>query len=306
VENEAPTDPVTEVSIDDRIRNYLASEESGGADVEDEVSQEAQPEEAPGEEPQTEPEQEYDEIKWNGETKRLTRAEIRELAEKGFDYTQKTTTLAEQRRALEAQQQQVEQSLAMQAAQLDALAEVRSLDSRLQAFKDVDWVSLADQDPVQYLKLNQTYRDLKESRDTKVSEFQNAAVQIQQQQAQRQSEYLARERESLISKIPEFGKDAQATQTKLKEYLSSSGFKPEEIGSVSDHRAVVMAWKAMQYDALQSKKVETTKKVADLPKVVKPGASNPKAAQEASKQNQLRQQLRKTGKIPPGLLSRFV
>jgi hypothetical protein len=310
VEDTLQTDPSPEVSIDDRLSRFLDSSDEGSEPEAEASSQESQPqaeEAAPAAEEPAAAEEPTEEIKWNGEIRRLTKAELRDLAEKGFDYTQKTTSLAEQRRAFEAQQQQAEQLLAAQLGSIDQLSEIRALDNRIAAFKDTNWIELADQDPVQYLKLNQAYRDLKEAREAKVSEFQQAQQFVQQQKAQSQAEYLAKEKDRLTNAIPEFGKDFKGTSEKLKSYLTENGFKAEEVGGVSDHRALVLAWKAMQFDALKAKAAETTKKVADLPKVVKPGAApQSKTAQQSADYQKLRQQLKKTGKAPPGLMERFL
>ncbi len=54
-------------------------------------------------EPTTEPDGEEPEkytIKWQGQDKEVTQAELLDLAQKGFDYTQKTQTLAEERNRL--------------------------------------------------------------------------------------------------------------------------------------------------------------------------------------------------------------
>ena len=53
-------------------------------------------------------------IRWNGEERKLSKAELIEQAQKGFDYTQKTQEVAEQRKAHEAERQAFEQQRALQ------------------------------------------------------------------------------------------------------------------------------------------------------------------------------------------------
>lgn len=319
--SEELTQAAAPVSISERFSNYVARDSDPPLN-EDGTVPEAQPEQAQDEPEQVasdlpegeaaagddEPEEiEYVEFVHNGETKRLPKEEAIALARQGFDYTQKTQTLADQRKAFEAEVARQQQSFALQNQQIETIAEIKALDGQLAQFKDVNWHQLAENDPVDYLKLNQTYRDLKEARESKVSAFQGALQQHQQMQQQTQQEYLTKQSAELARLIPDFaGEKSAASKAKLREYLAKTGYKADEISGVADARTVSLAWKAMQYDALMSAKAEASKKVQNLPKVVKPGVQNTKGQQDATSYKQLRQQLKKTGKPPKGLFSRFV
>jgi hypothetical protein len=112
------------------------------------------------------------------------------------------------------------------------------------------------------------------------AELQQAQQELQQINGQRQQEHatalkshMEQQQEQLLAKLPEW-KDkakADAEAAKIKDYLATEGFKPEEM-SFTDHRAILLARKAMQFDALMTKARETTKKVAAAPpKVERPG-----------------------------------
>jgi hypothetical protein len=240
------------------------------AETEDEAEEESEPEETP---------EETEELNWNGETKKVTKSELKELAQKGFDYTQKTQQLAAERKEVETTIRQAQQSMALQQQQIEVIAEVKALDAQLKHFEGVNWHQLAEQDPVQYLKLNQSYRDLKEEREGKVQTFQQQANYLQHMQSQQYQEILQREAKAL-SEMPEFkGEKAQETKAQVKAYLREAGFNDEEISSVVDSRHVKVAWEASQWRKLQASKANVTKKVADVPKVVKPGTNKPQVKQ---------------------------
>lgn len=297
------TNPLGESDAVEAIANLLGGPDDPVTEDEEEVAEESQAEaeeDAPeGEETEAEETaepvaEELEEIEWNGETKKLPKSELKELAQKGFDYTQKTQQLAEARRQFEAQAQAVQQSIALQNQQIEVIAEVKSLDTQLAQFKDVNWHQLAESDPVQYLKLNQTYRDLKETREAKVQDFHQKAQTLQHSQAQAQQAYLAEQQKALYEAIPEFkGPKASEVRAKVTEYLKAVGFSPEEIGGVTDHRSVRLAYEAAQWRALQASKPALTKRVAETPKVVKAGTpktQTPVATQKAY------DSLRKTGR----------
>lgn len=288
----------------DRISALLDGPDDGEPEEEREEEEGQQPDESDenaaveGEEPE-EPEPEeapepLEEINWNGEVKKLTKTELKELAQKGFDYTQKTQQLAEQRHQFEAQAKAVQQSIALQNQQIEVIAQVKAIDGQLAQFKDVNWHQLAENDPVGYLKLNQTYRDLKEARDSAVSTFHEQAKAIHENSTQAMMQTLQREAKALSEAIPEFkGEAAQATQAKIKSYLADIGFTPEEISGVTDHRTVRVAWEAAQWRSLQQSKQGMSKKVAEVPKVVKSGAVKAVTNQDVK---DARTQLRKTGR----------
>lgn len=245
-----------------------ATEDEAEAEAEqsDEEEAEAEPEEPP---------EETEILSWNGEDKKVTKTELRELAQKGFDYTQKTQQLAEERRHVEATIQQAQQSIALQNQQIEVIAEVKALDAQLAHFKGVNWLQMAEQDPVEYLKLNQSYRDLKEARDGKVQHWQQQASYLQQMHAQQQQTFLQKEY-SALAEMPEFkGDRAGQTKAQIKSYLKEAGFSDDEIAQVSDHRHVKVALEAAQWRKLQASKPQLAKKVVSVPKVIKPGTNKP-------------------------------
>lgn len=293
------TNPLGEVDAVEAIANLLDGPDDREPEIEEEEpTEEPQPEEvkegedSPEDESEPEPE-ELEEITWNDETKKVSKSELKELAQKGFDYTQKTQQLAEQRRSFEAQAKAMQESIALQNSQIESLTEIKTLDAQLAQYKDVRWHDLAESDPVAYLKANQTFRDLKDARDAKVQEFQQKAHYTQQLQQQLHAENVRKEMEKL-NELPEFkGDKGKETRAKVVSYLKDAGFSPEEISNVTDARTVKLAWEAAQWHALQAAKPALTKRATEAPKVVKTGTVKA-TTNQASKDTY--QALRKTGR----------
>ena len=258
------------------------------------VTQESdEAEEKPEEITEEEPEEATEEITHNGETKALTKSELKELAQQGFDYTQKTQQLAEQRRSYEAQQQALQVNIAIHTQLSDQVSEIKSLDNQIAQYKQVDWAQLAESDPQQYLKLNHAYRDLKETREEKTREYQKQASELSQAQAQSMEQILQAEAKLLQSKIPEItGPKGAEIKQAVSEFLKNEGFSPNEIGGLMDHRMVSVAWKAAQYDKIKAAKPQVNKRMAEVPKVVK--GKQPTNA-KADEGKALRDKLRSTG-----------
>jgi hypothetical protein len=299
---EDATNPLGEVEAVDAIANLLGGQDDPVPEEPEEEADEPQ-EEATDEDDEFSEDEEHEadaetdeleEITWEGETKQIPKSVLKELAQKGFDYTQKTQQLAEARRQFEAEAQAVKQSIAIQNQQIDVVTEIKSMDAQLAQFKDVNWHSLAESDPVQYLKLNQTYRDLKEARDGKVQAFHANSQRMQHINVAQTQERLAKESKALAEAIPEFkGPKASETKAKVASYLREVGLSAEEIGGITDHRAIRMAYEASKWRELQASKPALTKRVAETPKVVKAGTPKTQAPQ-ASKDAYA--SLRKTGR----------
>lgn len=86
------------------------------------------------------------------------------------------------------------------------------------------------------------------------------------------------ERQALIQKAPSL--DSEDARSQLADYLLKQEFTEQELSSVPDHRLFVLAHKAMLYDQSQAKTETAKKKVAKIPRVMKPG---PKKSAEPEK-----------------------
>lgn len=266
---------VDDESIAEQMAAYLEAEEANPEmteQAEEETSQEAEAE-TETEEGEQEPETVEDEvleIQWNGEAKTLKKSEVVELAQKGYDYTAKTQQLAEQRKTLEAQADMLKQQAIAQQFLSDKVAEVKALDQQLAQYKQVNWQDLAQNDPMQYLTLNQQFQQLKDAKNEKVGEYQQLAHQLTQAQQAHQQKQIEAEVRLLTEAVPEFkGEKAQQTKAELESYLASRGFSSDDVAKIVDHRILRMAYEAAQYAKIKSAQPAVTKRMAEAPKVVK-------------------------------------
>lgn len=229
----------------------------------------------------------------------ITIEELRSGHLRQKDYTRKTQELAENRKAMEAQYQEIERERAEYAQLLPAMAE------RIQqaAEQEPDWDTLYDTDPVMAAKAERQWRKEQEARTAQLQAVQAEQQRMQQIEAQKQQQmqqsYLEQQRHILPDIIPEWrDKKVAATEaTQIRDFLLGEGFSEQDVSGMSNATLVKLARKAMLYDRGETRANEVkAKPKKPRAKILKSGsrASQPKrtsAAQEA--QNRAR----KTGRV---------
>lgn len=230
-----------------------------------EAVEEQQPDEAPEEAVE---EGEGVTIEVDGKTVTLTKAELAEAYKSGLrqsDYTRKTMEAAEQRRAAEAElsaARQERQKYAEGLTQAQAL-----LQAQLQQQSQIDWQQLLESDPVEYLK----QQHLAQTRQAQLAQIAQAQQEVFAKEAQEMQARtlltLQQQQEVLLAKLPEWkdGAKSKAEREAIKAYLRESAYGDDEINGIQDHRAVILARKAMLYDQMMGKASAATKKVAQAP-----------------------------------------
>lgn len=220
-------------------------------------------------------------VEVDGKTIELTKEQIAEAYKNGLrqaDYTKKTMEVSEQRKAAESEIAAARQERQQYAERLNV--HLIQLQGVLQEQSQINWQQLLDADPVEYLKQQHLFQQ-------RQAAYQNAQQEQgkiwQQQQAENtanQQAYLAKQQDELLAKLPEWkdANKAKAEKEQLRTYLQDKlGFSPEHVAGVQDHRAVLMARKAMLYDSLMERAQTATKRVAPLPtKVERPGNGDSK------------------------------
>ena len=219
------------------------------------------------------------------------------------DYTRKTQALAEQRKGMEAAQQQyTAESQAVQAERqqyINALSQIiQSSAQGLDQFARIDWEALKEEDHIEYLSKKDEYREAQE----KVQQHQFAMQQAQQRQGV-ESEHqhrimLQQEHKALVDKHPDWADDSKRRElgSKLRDYAMAEGYSQEELSNLYDHRAVIMLNKAMKYDALQSSDIRG-KKVKNKPKVMRSGKGVQKSEESRTKRKAKMKRLQSSGHI---------
>jgi hypothetical protein len=216
-------------------------------------------------------------IKVDGKDVELTADEMAEHYKNGLrqkDYTQKTMAAAEESKAAAAEKEKAKAERDNYAQKLQHFAiqangELNSLAAGLTE-------ELLNSDPVEYLRQERIFKERQAQLSQAQQELQQIGLEQKQEHEQAVKSYQAQQLEALQAKLPEW-KDpakAKAEADQIKAYLKGEdiGFNDAELGSLGDHRMVLMARKAMQYDALMAKAKSAVKKVESAPaKVEKPG-----------------------------------
>jgi hypothetical protein len=212
-------------------------------------------------------------VKVNGKDVTLTQTELIEQAQKGFDYTQKTMAVAEERKAAEAERskaaelrQQHEQALSEQINRLQAVE--KFMQAQLGDPPPIEW---AQQDAAFYLAQKQLYED----RKGQLGQASEAIQELQHEQQRQRQAWIVERAEStekaLRDTLPGWNDDVMADYFK---YAGGLGLNPQTVDTAFLEPGMwQLIHKAKQFDDLMAKKAEL-KPVAQLPKVAKPGNSN--------------------------------
>lgn len=231
----------------------------------------------------------------DGQEVRVTKEEALEAvkARKSMqaDYTKKTQSLAAERQQAHAEfQKQME----FTNAHAQTIGQYQSLAQRAQQLESVDWNTLHQQDPMQFIQLRAELDDSRialERMGGQLNQQRGAYQQWQQEQVKaKQSEVW----EHMKTVKPDFGKPALKA---MFEDAEKYGFEFNELNAMQDKRLIHM-WadmhaKAKAYDALQTKKPEVTNKVQKLPpKVTKQGTGK-----APSRTEQTMQRFQKSGSL---------
>ena len=275
------------------------AEEEAGAEEGSEQSEEQQEEDEVGEDENGE--EESFTIVHEGKELTKSKSELIELAQKGFDYTQKTQQVADDRRFIE----QYAQSMRTQSDALQAQIKVQTamqadfgvisgIDQQLAEYQKVDWQALSNQDPVQAQQLFFQLNQLQAKRAQLAGELDAKHKQYLQAEQTRMTEAAKAGIAVLQRDIPGWNNE-RATEIK-QVGMNTYGFSDDELSSVIDPRMIKVLHDAAQWQKLQTSKPQVTNKVTAAKPVVKPGADNAKRVAQSNVQK-LREKARASGRV---------
>ena len=230
-------------------------------------------------------------VKVSGQELEVSLDELKAGYSRDSDYRQKTHSLSMEKRDLETQKSGLRQTYDNRLHELnDLISTANMYVEQKQGSKDL--AKLYNEDPTEAAKLDFHLRQEKqyiESLKTKAREMNTIQYQ----------NYLETQKELAATKIPEFSdpNKADAFKLNLRQTLRNYGFNEQEIGSLADHRFLLIAKDAMSYKTQQDKRPIVTKKVANAPKVLKAGVAK---SHDSSGREQVRNKintLKKSGHI---------
>lgn len=235
----------------------------------------------------------------DGKEQTVSLAELSQGYMRDADYRRKTTAIAEQVKANEAQTRQSLERQNASVEQLDAVAMVLAQEID-QGLSDADLLKIREEDPYRF-------GVEKDKRERKHAAFQQAQAQRQrvQQEAQEQSQaqtvkYRKEQQGKLVERLPDM-KDhtkARAMETTVRAFLTGSdiGYSDDEVSEFFngpyDHRSVLVIHAAAKAMAQKGVETKVKKKLKKLPKVSRSGARRSQAQQSGDKMRSAKQQLR--------------
>lgn len=271
------------------------SEEMESAEPQDEAEETS--EEVEGEEEEVEEEAPKDEkfvVKVDGKEIEVPKDELIRGYQREADYTRKTQKLAEERKLVESEFQQV-RGEREQYAQI-----LGQLQQKLQEFEppEPDWNRLEVEDPTEYAR-QWTSHQRRQQQKYAVQAEQERLNQMRQAELQKQMQQtMAQEVASLKEKIPEWSSPEKAKEEgkALLEYGQKLGFSEQELSTITDSRALLALHKAWKYDQMMSKRPEFQAKIKKAPKMVTPGSAG-SVGSKSGELNNAKKRLAQTGSV---------
>lgn len=302
-------------SDDDIVSRLMALEPEEQDDpAPEDQSEPPEPEEEPdaeadeSEEGDTEPEADDDaedeqsedfELQYNGTTEKVPKDRAKALAQQGLYYERNQAQVDQHWKQAQEAVQAVTQQLQAVPELQEASALVSMYQKAVESIDIAEMQQLATDDPAKYLAKLAEYNTLNRRLQESQAKREQVAQQFAESQQRFQSETLKREREALFKAIPDWrdeGKFAQA-KSRILGYMAERGFSEQELSSLMDHRALLVAYDAARFRESQKALKASAKNLGKKPAVAKPGASTTPAQANDEQTKKLREQLKKTGKL---------
>lgn len=167
------------------------------------------------------------------------------------DYTQKTQSVAEQRRAFEAERQAFAQQQQLASQHIEKVAEIKAIDRQLEQYQKLDWNALVDADPVNAMKLDRQMRELQQQRNASVQAIEQATARTSYESQQETARRIQEAKATLSKEIKGYG--SPEVMKELGATAKAFGYRDEELANVNDPRAVKLLYEASQYRKLMAK-----------------------------------------------------
>ena len=282
-----------------------STEETQDESLEEESEEEDEPEEEEEESEESDDEEEEAlyAVTVNGEEHEVSLDELLKGYSRQSDYTKKTQELSQGRKEIEEAKSNYDSALTqMQGERQHYINSINQIlqnsSNNLNEYNKIDWDTLKNEDPIEYVKMKEDFREGKEKMQVLEQQRQSA---VQQQQAEMQKvheESIQVERAKMIEALPEWGDPEKQKElaADVKTYALKQGFSEEELSSLIDHRSVLVLMKAAKYDALENADVKS-KKLKNKPKVIRAGSGKTKGENSKSKRAAKMKRLQSSGHV---------
>ena len=230
-------------------------------------------------------------VKVSGQELEVSLDELKAGYSRDSDYRQKTHTLGLEKRDLEGQKNSLRQTYDTRLSELnDLISTADQFVKQKQGGQDL--AKLYEEDPTSASRLDFELRQ----ESSRIEGLKSKARELQTQQYET---YLEAQRDLAATKIPEFSDPNKSDTFKLslRNSLRNYGFNDQEIGSLADHRFLMVAKDAMSFQSQKDKRPIVSKKVANAPKVLKAGVARSNVSSGREEVRNKIKTLRKTGHI---------
>lgn len=298
--SEDTQEPVAEAEVEETLEQEAETEEAEYESEDDQELPEDEEEADEDEEYDVDPEdieyveEELHTVKVDGEEMQVTSEELVKSYQLERAAQKRMQEAAELRKNSEAEMQ----ALATQREKYgQALERIEAQLNSVQEQPKEYWDKLYQEDPLEWAKQRDAYRDRKESLAKVQAERERVNQEQQAQQMQQHQQYLVEQQERLLERIPEWRDEDTAMREKqaIITHAQRMGFSEQELATASDSRAIEVLRKAYLYDELMANKPAAQKKVKKAPKVVKSGTPKSKKQVNANRSKQALERLTKTG-----------
>jgi hypothetical protein len=211
----------------------------------------------------SEPNEEVIEVEFNG-NKYQVPPELKDVLMKSSDYTQKTQSLAQQKREFEAQAAQLalqREEIAFQQSTAQEVDTLKMLEQYIPYVKaNTNWDSLTTD---QFVRKQKEIQDLTDQY-TNLSSLLNQKHKAFKEKVDGERKNLKKQATEALSKaIPGF---TDKVQGEIESYVKGLGYPDVAIPHMNtlDYQ---IAWKAAQYDKLKTSTASAVKKAADTPMI---------------------------------------
>jgi len=235
-------------------------------------------------------------VKVNGEEVEVTLDELLSGYSRQSDYTRKSQELAEQRKSVQALEQEISAEREQYAQLLPAMRQ--QLEQQMQA--EPDWDSLYEKNPIEATKLERQWRKGKEQREAQIRAVeaeQQRLAQVRQRQLDEQvQKKVQTEQARLPEMIPEWRNAdvARREEKEIRDFLLSKGFSEQDVNGITHAGVVAMARNAMLFERGKQKISQAQKgeRKQSGPKPMKAGSKGTQTRKRSDvekAQNRLRQ-----------------
>lgn len=232
-------------------------------------------------------------VKVDGEESEVSLKEAREGYQRETDYRRKTQELAKERAEIPAKvRAEVEKKA--QEYQHNVKVFYQALANLADAeLVNTDWNKLANEDPAEFVKKTHRKTQFENFLKAAEGEIKKQEEAKQKEESERLAQALPQAIERLKAAIPNWGDELSQKITKSS--IENYGLSKEELSGIVDDRYIRVLHDAMKFQELQKQKPLIDKKVADLPKVLKPGTQQSKTLVNSEREQQLKANLKKSG-----------